>query len=78
MASKKVYAVDVHWDWAKCFRVEAESREDAVRQVNEIMERVNSLPTCEIDGLRLGFEATSDFETEVCGEGDTEDTIVYL
>jgi len=66
----KTYAVDVHWDVARSFEIEATSREEAVQEMNA---RIDKGQVCVWTD---GFEATEDVECECNGEenesGDIE------
>jgi hypothetical protein len=68
---KKKFAVDVHWDFAKSFVVEAESREEAEEIINGRIDRR------EIDPIRDDFEKTEDTEVSVSGEEDESGEIAY-
>jgi len=68
---KKKYAVDVHWDFAKSFVVEAESQEEAEAVVNGRIDRG------EIDPIKDDFEKMEDVEVSVSGEEDEDGEIAY-
>ncbi len=67
----KRYAVDVFWEYARSYEVEAESREDAERKVEAMM----SAP--HFDPLKNGFERLEDFELRCSGETDDRGTMSY-
>ena len=56
------YNVDVHWDFARSYKVEADSRESAERIVEATMSQKNFSP------LENGFEQCHDFEVHCSGE----------
>ena len=68
----KKYAVDVHLDFARCYEVEAESREDAERKVREMV-FVNGF-----NPLKEGFEQTEDWEVTCSGEIDENEMMEYF
>ena len=75
----RIYAIDVHWDFAKCFKVEASSRDDAIEKVERTMDKIiGSAPASMVNPLDYGFEAMEDYEVSYAGAGDTEDTIAYV
>ena len=61
---KKTYLVDVHWDVAKCYRVQADSREDAVAKIEA------RLAAGDLSYLEDGCESTDDTEVLAAGETD--------
>ena len=61
MSEKKVYLVDVHWDVAKTYEVEAESREEAAA----VMGR--KLNAGELSYFDDGYESTDDTSVECVG-----------
>ena len=67
----KKYAVDVHLDFARCYEIEAESREDAERKVIGIVFKSG------FDPLKEGFEQTDDSEVVCSGEA-SDGEIVYF
>ena len=67
----KKYAVDVYWDYARSYEIEAESREDAERKIQEMMEAPG------FDPLKNGFEQLEDFEVTCSGEEDETGHIVF-
>lgn len=78
MKKEKVYAIDVHWDFAKCFKVKASTEDEAIGIVKETMRKIISAePNYAINPIDHGFEAMEDYEASCSGEGDTEDTIEY-
>ena len=50
----KTYAVDVHWDVAKCYDIEANSQEEAEAKIWDIIKKGN------INVWTDGFETTDD------------------
>lgn len=68
---KKRYAVDIHWDVAKCVEVKAKSREDAERIV---FERIRNGEVCVWTD---GFEATDYVEVECHGEENADGEIEF-
>ena len=68
----KKYAVDVHLDFARCYEIEAESREDAERKVRGMFCGSG------FDPLKEGFEQTGDSEIRCSGEADDNGEIVYF
>lgn len=71
-AKARKYAVDIHWDWAKCVEVEAVSREDAIRKV----ERMVADRDARVD--KSVFEPTEDFDIHCSGEENGKGEIVYF
>lgn len=69
--NKKIYAVDVHWDVAKCYHIEAESREEAEKKITELIN--NGGVNVHTDG----FEATDDVEVHCSGETNSEGEMEY-
>ena len=76
---KHKYAVDVHWDFARSYEVEAESPEEAVRMIQAKMDAINGLPTPEMEEAILSekFEATGDLEVKASGKELLDGTIQY-
>ena len=76
---KHKFAVDVHFDFARSYEVEAESREEAVRLIQEKVDKINELPTPEQEEavLKEKFEATGDVEVTASGEELLDGTIQY-
>ena len=76
---KHKYAVDVHWDFARSYEVEAESPEEAERIIQAKMDAINGLPTPEMEEAILSekFEATGDLEVKASGEELLDGTIQY-
>lgn len=72
MADKKRFAVDVHWDVAKVFEVEAESREEAEKKVNDM---VNKGEVCVWTD---GFETTDDVEVSCSGIYNDDGSIEFF
>lgn len=70
---KKTFAVDVHWDVAKVFEIEAETPEEAEAIMQK---RINAGEVCVWTD---GFETTDDTEVKVSGEvnPDTGETEFY-
>ena len=68
----KKYAIDVHWDFARSYEVEAESREDAERKVEEMVLADGFNP------LRNGFEKLEDFEVACSGESNEYSEMEYF
>ena len=67
----KVYAVDVWYTLAKCFRVEASSRDEAERMVREtIEERFGNALAGQAGHVAadMGFDDGEEYETKVSGE----------
>lgn len=73
------FAVDVHFDFARSYEVEAESREEAERLIQEKMDKINEMPTPEqVEAvLNEKFEATGDLEVTASGEELLDGTIQY-
>ena len=67
----KTYAVDVHWDVAKCYDIEANSKEEAEKK---IWDMINSGAVCV---WKDGYETTDDIEVECSGEEDENGDIEY-
>ena len=67
----KKFAVDVHWDFAKSFEVEAESKEEAESIVGGRIRRG------EIDPIRDRFEKMEDFDVSVSGEEGEDGEIAF-
>lgn len=67
----KTYAVDVHWDVAKQFKVDAESLEEAQEKIWNLIERGNVCVWSD------GFEATDDVEVETVGEENDDGSVEY-
>lgn len=74
---KKFYAIDVFWPMGKCFKIEADSPEEAQEKVKAELDAILARPTCAIDLREHGFEATEDYEIELVGEGPSKDEIEY-
>lgn len=68
----KKYTVDVHWDFARSYEVEADSREAAERKVEEMMLADG------FDPLRNGFEKLEDFEVACSGESNERGEMEYF
>ena len=68
---KHKFAVDVHWDVARSYEVEAETREEAQRIVQE---RVDKGEICVWND---GFEATDDVDIKTSGEETVNGEIMY-
>lgn len=58
----KTYLVDVHWDVAKVFKVEATSAEEAEKKMEEIINKGG------VSVWTDGFQATDDVEWKTSGE----------
>ena len=67
----KTYAVDVHWDVAKCYDIEANSKEEAEKK---IWDMINS---GDVGVWKDGYEATDDIEVVCSGEEDENGDIEY-
>ena len=67
----KKYAVDVHWDVAKCYNIEENSQAEAEEKIWDIIKKGN------INVWTDGFEATDDIEVECSGEEDENGEIKY-
>ena len=67
----KTYAVDVHWDVAKCYNIKANSQAEAEKKIWDIIKKGN------INVLTDGFEATDDIEVECSGEENENGEIEY-
>ena len=67
----KKYAVDVHWDVAKCYEIEASSPEEAVQKM---WDTINKGDVCVWTD---GFETTDDVEVDCSGEEDETGAIMY-
>ena len=67
----KTYAVDVHWDVAKCYDIEANSKEEAEKK---IWDMINSGDVCV---WKDGYEATDDIEVKCSGEENENGEIEY-
>lgn len=71
MKKTKIYSVDVHWDLAKCYEIEASSREEAEKKITELINK---------GGVNVhtdGFEATEDVEVHCSGEEGEDGEIEY-
>ena len=75
----KKFAVDVHCDLAKCYEVEATSRDEAEEKVWKKIREILSNPTPSVIKLLAaeGFEATEDAEVNCSGEEDEDGEIQY-
>jgi phosphoribosylformylglycinamidine (FGAM) synthase PurS component len=75
----KTYAVDVHIDVAKCYRIQAESKEDAERKVEEAVQALLYRPTPEVlpELEASGYETTDDYEVGCSGESNENGEIEY-
>lgn len=69
---KHKFTVDVHWDVAKSYEVEAESREEAQKIIQE------KVDAGEICVWTDGFEAMDDVEVRTSGEETKEGEIQYF
>ena len=69
---KHKFTVDVHWDVARSYEVEAESREEAQRIIQEKVERGD------VCVWNDGFEATDDVEVRTSGEETPDGEIEYF
>ena len=67
----KTYAVDVHWDVAKCYDIEANSKEEAEKK---IWDMINS---GDVSVWKDGYETTDDIEVVCSGEEDENGDIEY-
>lgn len=76
---KHKYAVDVHWDFARSYEVEAESRDEAERLIRAKMDAIYGLTTPEMGAAILAekFEATGNVEVTAFGEVLLDRTIQY-
>lgn len=68
---KHQFAVDVHWDVARSYVVEAESAAEAQKIIQAKIE------AGEICVWNDGFEATDDYEVETSGEEKNDGEIMY-
>lgn len=68
----KKYAVDVFWEYARSYEVEAESREDAERKIEALMLAPH------FDPLKNGFEMLEDFDVRCSGETDDSGAMTYF
>ena len=68
---EKVYAVDVHWDMAKSFEIEAKSREDAIRKIE------TAIRSGEVGVLKSGFEAMECWDVNCVGEENDKGEIEF-
>ena len=71
MTFMKEYAVDVFWEYARSYVIEAESRQDAERRVTEMLRHPG------FDPLKNGFEQLEDFSLRCSGEADVNGNIMY-
>lgn len=69
---KHKFAVDVHWDVARSYEVEAESREEAQKIIQA------KVDAGEICVWTDGFETTDDVEVRTSGEETKEGEIQYF
>ena len=67
----KKYTVDVHWDFARSYEVEADSREKAERIVESMMSKKDFNP------LENGFEQLEDFDIRCSGETDANGEMLF-
>ena len=76
----KKYAIDVHCDLAKCYEIEAESREDAEeivwKKILKILSQPNPYPIHAL--IAEGFETTDDAEVTCSGEENEDGEIEYF
>ena len=68
----KTYAVDVHWDVAKCYSIEANSQKEAEDKIWDIISKGN------LNVWSDGFEATDDIEVRCSGEENENGEIEYF
>lgn len=75
----KKFAVDVHCDLAKCYEVEATSRDEAEDMVWEKIRKILAQPNPHpLNGLIAeGFETTDDAEVTCSGEENEDGEIQY-
>lgn len=69
---KHKFVVDVHWDVARTYEVEAESREEAQKIIQD------KVDAGEISVWTDGFEAMDDVEVRTSGEETKEGEIQYF
>ena len=67
----KKYAVDVHWDVAKCYEIEANSQKEAEAKVWDIINKGD------VNVWVDGYETTDDIEDECSGEENENVEIEY-
>lgn len=67
----KKYAVDVHWDVAKCYEIEANSQKEAEEKIWDIINKGD------VNVWVDGYETTDDIEVECSGEEDENGEIAY-
>lgn len=67
----KKYTVDVHWDFARSYEVEANSRKDAERKVESLILANN------FDPMKNGFEQLEDFEVRCSGEDNDNGEMLF-
>ncbi len=69
---KHLFAVDVHWVVARSYEVEATSRKEAQKMVQEMVDRGD------VNVWRDGYETTDDVEVRTSGEEKTDGEIEYF
>ena len=67
----KTYAVDVHWDVAKCYEIEANSQKEAEEKIWDIINKGD------VNVWVDGYETTDDIEVKCSGEEDENGGIEY-
>lgn len=67
----KTYAVDVHWDVAKCYNIKANSKDEAEKKIWDMINRGGVCVWTD------GYEATDDIEVACSGEEDENGEIEY-
>ena len=67
----KTYAVDVHWDVAKCYEIEANSQKEAEEKIWDIINKGD------VNVWADGYETTDDIEVKCSGEEDENGDIEY-
>jgi hypothetical protein len=67
----KRFTVDVHWDFARSYEVDADNKEDAEHKVESMMLANNFNP------LENGFEKIEDFVVRCSGEVDKNGNTLF-
>lgn len=75
---RRWYAVDVYVNLAKCYRVQADSREDAEKKVEGMVDAILSRAGAPQSLVDAGFEECDVDELGCHGEGPTEEDIEYF
>ena len=79
-SGRHIYAVDAYVSLAKCYRVEAESEEEAEKKVQEMVMDILNRPSPEAEEglLSSGFQNCDDIdELRVSGEETVDGDIEY-